>query len=131
MLWLKGLKPADEGVNDRDNNRDGNDDDNNGVNDREGGVPRYPDTSGNDDDDKGRVNDPDDTLNGGILDFLLHFYLSPDRLRLRGNLADVVMMSTMRLRMMLVRMEVRTVMMVMDAILPTSVFMSNSPRPWM
>ena len=86
---------------------------------------------GNDDDDKGRVNDPDDTLNGGILDFLLHFYLSPDRLRLRGNLADVVMMSTMRLRMMLVRMEVMTVMMVMDAILPTSVFMSNSPRPWM
>ena len=104
MLWLKGSKPADEGVNDR-----------------EGGVPRYPDTSGNDDDDKGRVNDPDDTLNGGILDFLLHFYLSPDRLRLRGNLADIVMMSTMRLRMMvvLVRMEVMTVMMVMDAILPT------------
>ena len=66
-------------------------------------------------------------MNGGILDFLLHFYLSPGPpcLRLRGNLADIVMMLTMKVMMMmvvveLVMLEVMTFMKVVYAIQPDS-----------
>ena len=43
----------------------------------------------------------------------------PDRLRLRGNLADIVMMSTMKVMMVVVLVR----MVVMDVILPALVFM--------
>ena len=53
-------------VNDPDDNTDDNDDGDCNIDDDDDDV-----------DDNRRVNDPDDTLNGGILNFLLHFYLSP------------------------------------------------------
>ena len=60
-------------------------------------------------DDNRRVNDPDDTLNGGIPTSCSISICHPDRRRLRGNLADMVMM-VMLVKLMMVMLVLVMVM---------------------